>query len=59
VDGEQVAEGRIDRTVPIRFTFDETIDMGEDTGTPVNEDYDVPFKFTGQIEKVVVNLGGR
>lgn len=31
--------------------------MGEDTGTPVSEDYDVPFKFTGQIEKVVVNLG--
>jgi hypothetical protein len=23
----------------------------------VSEDYDVPFKFTGQIEKVVVNLG--
>jgi len=23
----------------------------------VNLDYDVPFKFTGEIEKVVVNLG--
>ena len=31
-------------------------DVGEDTGTPVKETYDVPFKFTGQIEKVVVNL---
>lgn len=57
VDGKQVAQGRIDRTVPIRFSIDETFDVGEDTGTPVSENYDVPFKFTGQIEKVVVDLG--
>ncbi len=57
VDGKQVASGRINATIPGRFSFDETFDVGEDTGTPVSEDYDVPFKFTGQIEKVVVNLG--
>ena len=57
VDGKQVAQGRIPNTVPVRFTFDETFDVGEDTGTPVSEDYDVPFKFTGKIEKVVVKLG--
>ena len=57
VDGAQVAQGRIERTVPIRFSLDETFDVGEDTGTPVNLDYDVPFKFTGEIKKVVVNLG--
>ena len=57
VDGKQVAQGRIDRTTPLRFSIDETFDVGEDTGTPVNLDYDVPFKFTGQIEKVVINLG--
>jgi hypothetical protein len=57
VDGKQVAQGRIDRTTPLRFSIDETFDVGEDTGTPVNLDYDVPFKFTGQIEKVVVHLG--
>ena len=57
VDGKQVAEGRINATIPGRFSFDETFDVGEDTGTPVSEDYDVPFKFTGQIDKVVVNLG--
>jgi len=56
VDGKQVAKGRIDNTMPGRFSFDETFDIGEDTGTPVSEDYDVPFKFTGQIEKVVVNV---
>jgi arylsulfatase A-like enzyme len=57
VDGRQVAEGRIERTMPVRFSFDETFDVGEDTGTPVSLDYDVPFKFTGEIEKVVVHLG--
>ena len=57
VDGKQVGQGRIDRTTPLRFSIDETFDVGEDTGTPVNLDYDVPFKFTGQIEKVVINLG--
>jgi arylsulfatase len=57
VDGNQVAEGRVEATVPYRFSGDETFDVGEDTGTPVNEDYDVPFKFTGEIEKVVVTLG--
>jgi arylsulfatase len=57
VDGKQVAEGRIGATMPYRFSGDETFDIGEDTGTPVSLDYDVPFKFTGTIEKVVVGLG--
>jgi arylsulfatase len=37
-------------------SLDETLDIGEDTGTPVSEDYKVPFKFTGEIEKVIVSL---
>ena len=57
VDGKQVAQGRIDRTMPVRFSLDETFDVGEDTGTPVNLDYDVPFRFSGRIKKVVVTLG--
>lgn len=57
VDGKQVAQARINQTVPARFSFDEGLDVGEDTGTPVSEDYDVPFKFSGDIEKVVINLG--
>jgi hypothetical protein len=56
VDGRQVAQGRIDRTIPIRFSFDETCDVGADTGTPVSEDCDVPFTFTGTIDKVTVAL---
>ncbi|OPZ74508.1 MAG: hypothetical protein BWY79_02095 [Actinobacteria bacterium ADurb.Bin444] len=54
VDGTQVAQGRIGNTVPFRFSIDETFDVGEDTGTPVDLSYDVPFKFTGTIDKLVI-----
>jgi hypothetical protein len=56
VDGKQVAQGRVARTMPIRFSFDETFDVGADTGTPVSLDYDVPFPLTGTLEKVTVDL---
>ncbi len=58
MDGRQVAKGRIERTVPNRFSLDETFDVGLDTGTPVVEDYvgQMPFKFTGKINKVTVEV---
>jgi hypothetical protein len=59
VDGKQVAESRFPLTVAVRFSFDETMDVGEDTGTPVVEDYaaKMPFKFTGALSKFVIHLG--
>ena len=56
VDNAQVGSGRIDQTVPVRVSADETFDVGEDSGTPVNRDYDVPFHFTGELHNVVVEL---
>ena len=58
VDGKQVAQGRIERTIPVRFSLDETFDIGEDTGTPVIETYvdKMPFRFTGALKRVVVVL---
>jgi arylsulfatase A-like enzyme len=58
VDGKQVAQGQIARTVPIRFSLDETFDVGEDTGTPVVEDYvdKMPYRFSGTLKKFVVVL---
>ena len=39
------------------MTLGETFDIGSDTRTSVNEaDYQVPFKFTGKINKVTVSL---
>ncbi len=57
VDDKPVAEGRIERTIPFRMALDETLDIGEDTGTPVSEDYRVPFKFTGTLTRVLIRLG--
>jgi hypothetical protein len=59
VDGQQVAHGRIERTIPVRFSLDETLDAGMDIGTPVVESYvaKMPFKFTGGVKKVVIELG--
>jgi len=58
VDGTSVAQGKIPRTIPIRFSLDETFDVGSDTGTPVVEDYvdKMPFAFTGTLKKFVVVL---
>jgi len=56
VDGKKVAEQKLTRSIPFRVSVDETLDIGEDTGTPVSEDYHVPFKFTGKLNKVVVRL---
>jgi hypothetical protein len=58
VDGKQVAQGRIAQTVPVRFSLDETFDIGEDTGTPVVEDYvdKMPFAFSGTLKKFAVVL---
>ena len=56
VDGKDVASARLARTIPFRVSVDETLDVGEDTGTPVSEDYRVPFKFTGTLNRVVVDL---
>jgi arylsulfatase A-like enzyme len=59
VDGKAVGQKRIERTIGARFSLDETFDVGEDTGSPVEfKLYDVPFKFNGHIEKVSVDLKG-
>src|SRR5262249_25052375 len=48
VDGKVVATQKMERTVPLILQWDETFDIGADTGTPVDDrDYQVPFKFTG------------
>lgn len=55
VNGEKIAEGRMEATVAGRFGID-TFGIGEDSGQPVTPNYKAPFKFTGEIEKVVVEV---
>jgi len=58
VDEKQVAQVAIPRTVPARFSLDETFDVGADTGTPIVEDYvdKMPYAFTGTLAKLGVVL---
>jgi arylsulfatase len=52
VDERNVAHGRIERTVPFRFSMSgETLDVGTDTGSPVAP-YGRAFRFTGGIDRV-------
>jgi arylsulfatase A-like enzyme len=56
VNGAQVRTGRIERTQCCIYSADEGADVGADEGTPVTEAYKVPFRFTGTISKVIVEL---
>ena len=57
VDGKTIATQKLDHTVPLTLQWDETFDIGSDTGTPVDDrDYQVPFKFTGKIDKLTVAI---
>jgi arylsulfatase len=59
IDGKEVGSGHVDQTVPIRFSLDESFDVGQDTGTPIMEEYSnkMPFKFTGNLKKFHIHLG--
>jgi hypothetical protein len=56
VNGKKVEEGRITRTMPVIFSTDDTFDVGEDWGTPMSDTYKPPFKFTGTLKKVTVEV---
>ena len=57
VDGKVVATQTMERTVPLILPWDETFDIGSDTGTPVDDhDYQVPFAFTGKIDKLTISV---
>ncbi len=57
VDGKVIATQTLERTIPLTLPWDETFDIGSDTGTPVDDqDYQVPFTFTGKINKLTIAL---
>ncbi|HTF71327.1 MAG TPA: arylsulfatase [Edaphobacter sp.] len=58
VDGKQVATQTIPHTIPFLMSIDETFDVGVDTRTSVDDnDYQVPFRFTGRLGKLTYKLG--
>ncbi|SIT28077.1 arylsulfatase [Achromobacter sp. MFA1 R4] len=53
VDGAVVAKHKMEYTVPLILAWDENMDIGSDTGTPVDDAaYAVPFAFTGSIDSL-------
>jgi arylsulfatase len=58
LDGDQVGEGRVEATVPLIFSGDETADVGKDTASPVSDDYAGEASvFTGTVNWVQIDLG--
>jgi arylsulfatase len=57
VDGKEYSRKTIEHTIPLLMSIDETFDVGADTRTPVDDTYEVPFTFTGTIDKLTFNLG--
>jgi len=57
VDGEVVASQKMPQTLPMTLQWDESFDVGLDTGTPVDDqDYQVPFRFTGKLDKLTLTI---
>jgi hypothetical protein len=57
VDGNAVATEKMERTLPLILQWDESLDIGSDTGTPVDDnDYSTPFTFTGKLNKIALNI---
>jgi len=58
VDGQVVDTHPMPRSLPVGIGWVETFNVGVDTGTAVDEsDYQVPFRFTGKLNKLTVKLG--
>jgi len=57
VNDKEVAKGRVEHTVPARYSADETFDVGRDTGSPVSSEYESPFPYRGVLKKVEISLG--
>jgi hypothetical protein len=56
VNSTKVAEGQLPRTIPLQISLGEGMDVGMDVGSAVDFTYQLPFKFTGAIDKVTVEL---
>ena len=57
VDGKDVATQKMEHTIPFILQWDEALDIGSDTGSPVNDaDYKTPFAFTGKLNKITLTI---
>jgi len=57
VDGKELARQTIPHSIPMLMSIDESFDIGSDTRTGVDDSYELPFTFTGTIDKLTFELG--
>jgi hypothetical protein len=57
VDGRELSRKTVEHSIPFIMSLDETFDIGSDTRTGVDDSYQLPFKFTGSIDKLTFKLG--
>ncbi|MFO1324337.1 MAG: arylsulfatase [Burkholderiales bacterium] len=57
VDGKVLSKQKMEHTIPFLMALDESLDIGLDTRTPVDESYKLPYRFTGSIDKLTYKLG--
>jgi hypothetical protein len=58
LDGTKIGEDRLDATVPMLFSADETTDLGKDNGSAVSDDYSPEdSEFTGTVNWVQLDIG--
>jgi len=56
-DGQKAGEGRVEKTAPFGFSFDETCDVGRERGSPVSPDYGPRGnEFSGEVNWVEIDV---
>jgi arylsulfatase A-like enzyme len=58
INGQACGDGQIPRTVPFMFGLGVGFQVGRDEGNPVTNDYTSPFRFTGTLRRLIVDLSG-
>ena len=58
IDGQQTGEGNLPTTVPLAFGLGGGLTVGRNPASPVSQDYQSPFPFTGIIHEVVIDVSG-
>jgi arylsulfatase A-like enzyme len=56
LDGDKLGEGRVDATAAMIFSADDTLDVGEEGGALVTEDYGRDNAFSGSVNWVQIDL---
>jgi arylsulfatase len=56
LDGDKLGEGRVDATAAMIFSADDTLDVGEEGGALVTDDYGRDNAFSGNVNWVQIDL---